>query len=223
MLKNCAATLASVLIVGALSIPAQAGIIYDNGASNAMNGYSIHTPDSSADDFELSADANITGIGFYFANNDGINGWDQDVDYSFYANDGGLLGVLLASGSAQNLVATDTGVPWCCGLGGDNVYLVTFNLQSAFAASAGTTYWLQLSGANSTTAAAYWVTTDPNVTNTGTNPGLTSGISTETEFAFYLTNDELSAVPEPSTLGIVGLGVLVLPALRRFRKSASTN
>ena len=96
MFKNCAATLASVLIVGAFSIPAQAGIIYDNGAPNAVNGYSIHNPDLSADDFELDTDTDITGIGFYFANNDGINEWDQDVDYSFYANDGGLPGVLLA-------------------------------------------------------------------------------------------------------------------------------
>jgi hypothetical protein len=216
MFKSRAAILASVLIAGAWNIPAQAGIVYDNGGPNIENGYGIYDTNAAADDFTLGSDTSITGVGFYFQNFFGITGWNQDISYNLYADDGGLLGILLASGTGQNVVATDSGLPWCCG---GNAYLVTFNLQSAFAATANTTYWLELTGATGPAGDAYWVTADANATNSG----LTGGFPAETEFAFYLTDDELSAVPEPSTLGIVGLGVLALPLLRRFRKSASSN
>lgn len=211
MLKSRAAILASVLIVGALNVPAQAGIVYDNGGPNTENGYGIYGANSTADDFTLDSAASITGVGFYFQNFQGITDWNQDINYNLYADDSGLLGILLASGAGQNVVATDSGSPWCCG---GNAYLVTFNLQSAFAAAAGTTYWLELTGASGPAGDAYWVTTDAN----STNSGVVGGSPTGYEFAFYLTNDELSAVPEPSTLGIVGLSVLALPMIRRFRK-----
>jgi hypothetical protein len=126
---------------------------------------------------------------------------------------------LLASGSARNVVATNTGLPWCCGdVENPNAFLVTFNLQTAFTAAAGTTYWLEL-----TNGGGFWLSTESNATNSTTHPGQITLGTANRNLAFHLTDDPIigGTVPEPGTLGIAGLGILALPLLRRFRKSAS--
>jgi hypothetical protein len=216
MWKSRAAILASVLLIGALNIPLQAAIIYDNGGPNLDSGFAIWETFAAADDFTLEDNTDVVGVGFYFQDMLNLVDWSQDFNYAIYANDGGLLGALLASGSAQDVSAVDSGMPWCCGdETTPNAFLITFNLESAFGAAGGTTYWLELRN-----SLGFWITADPN----GTNVARYNGSSAESELAFHLTDHAFTAgshVPEPATIGIVGLGVLALPLLRRSRKSAS--
>lgn len=185
----------------------QAAVVYDNGGPNTNNGYYIYGSQSTADDFTLSTNALIARVGFYFQNYDGITGWNQDIQYSFRSDNGGVPDVELVSGAGQNVSSVDSGQPWCCG---GNAYLVTFDLVTPFAATAGTTYWLQLSGATGGDY-AWWVTTAPN----STNIGYSLGSPTYEQFAFYLDDTAASTVPEPASFGVMGAGVALLAVARR--------
>ncbi|MEQ1886881.1 MAG: PEP-CTERM sorting domain-containing protein [Bryobacteraceae bacterium] len=192
-----------------LAAPAFATTLYDNGASNTTDGYSIYGSNALADDFSIGGGGTIASVGFYFQNFNGITGWNQDITYRFLADNGGQPGSELASGSGQNLLAVDSGLPWCCA--GGNAYLVTFDLPSAFVAAAGTTYWLELSGATGGDN-AYWVTANANATN----PGYWGGtLNTGRQFAFFLSDTPTgSQVPEPSSVVLSGLGLMAVGALR---------
>ena len=142
------------VLFAAFSIPAKAAVVFDNGGPDTNNGYWIDGSNSTADNFSVASNASIGSVGFYFQNYNGIAGWNQDITYEFLTDNGGSPNTLLASGAGQNLVAVDSGQPWCCG---GNAYLVTFDLVNPFLASAGTPYWLRLSGATGAPS-AWWVT-----------------------------------------------------------------
>jgi hypothetical protein len=93
---------------------------------------------------------------------------------------------------------------------------VNFDLQNSFTANAGTTYWLQLSGAVGTRGAIYWVTTSGGV---GTNPAFyEGGNSPNYEVAFNLSGITLGTqAPEPASMALAGLGFVAV-ALRRLMK-----
>lgn len=210
---NCKSlTLAALLIAAFSHTQLQAAPIYDNGLPTTQNGYSIKDTNWVASDFTLGSAASIGSVGFYFQNYNGITGWNQDIDYAIHANSGGNLGALLASGSGQNVVPTDSGLPWCCG--GGNAWEVTFDLETPFAASAGTTYWLKLTGATGPARSAWWVTAAQN----GTLISYRNGFLNSNEFAFYLNGAQ--QVPEPASIAIwSALGVAGLLGTRRRRKA----
>lgn len=195
-------------------LPLRAGTILDNGGPNTNNGFYIDGANWTADDFTLGSSATVRGVGFYFQNYQGISGWNLDITYRFLADNSGAPGSVLDSGVGQNLVAVDSGLPWCCG--GGNAFLVTFDLQNGFAATGGTRYWLELSGSTgNTTNAAWWVTADPNGTPTGySNTGST--FNTGQQFAFFLTDTQFggSQIPEPGSAIMSALGLLALGGLR---------
>lgn len=198
------------VLLATLASPAGAATVFDNGGPNTSNGWGIKGSDSTADNFSVAANSAIGSVGFYFQNYNGITGWNQDIQYAFLADNGGTPGSVLASGAGQNVVAVDSGQPWCCG--GGNAYLVTFDLISAFNAVAGTPYWLRLGGATGPANSAWWVT------SSGTGASL-PGSSRGPEFAFYLNDSAASGVPEPGSLALLGLGGSALALLRR-RKAA---
>ena len=154
---------------------ASAATLFDNGLPNTVNGYSILGSNETRDDFTLLADGNIVHVVFYFQNYTGITGWNQDITYNIWDAQSG--GNLLATGAGANVTPVDSGLPWCCG--GGNAWQVDFDLQTGFAASAGTTYWLGLTGATGPATSAWWVTTD-----------LKNGNSSQgnIDFAFLLTD-----------------------------------
>ena len=199
----------------AILAPLQAAPIYDNGLPNTTNGFSIKGSYWTADDFTLGGNGSIGSVGFYFQNYNGIVGWNQDVDYAFHADNAGSVGALLASGSGQNVAVSDSGLPWCCG--GGNAYLVEFDLQSPFAATGGTKYWLKLTNATGPAPSAWWVTANPNATQNGF-AYTSSEFQTPNQFAFYLNG--VQQVPEPASLAIWGLGAVgcALAARRRRRR-----
>jgi hypothetical protein len=213
----------AVMLIAGLSMTAGAAPIFTNGLPNTENGYSILGTQATADDFTLTGSAAIQGVAFYFQNYYGITGWNQDIDYAFRADNGGApaAGPALASGSGLNVTAVNSGLPWCCPgqPDGENAYLVTFDLESPFNATGGTTYWLELSGATGSATSAWWVTAGANSTPAGwTGPVGATSFQTGFQFAFALDDAPFgpSQVPEPATFALIGLGGLALAALRRF-------
>ena len=220
-----ARALCALAVLAVFGPAAVAAPIYDNGLPDTRNGYGILGSEATADDFTLAGNASIYGITFYFQNYQGITGWSQDIDYAFRADNGGqpAAGPALASGSGLNVTAVNSGLPWCCpgAPDGENAYLVTFDLESPFNASGGTTYWLELSGATSSNGYAWWVSAPDNSTPSGWygsvgsmdgQPGL--------QFAFSLHGAPFgpTQVPEPATFALIGLGGLAMAVVRRFAR-----
>jgi hypothetical protein len=209
---NIGSALAVVMLLG-IAGTANAAIVYNNGGPTTQTGLPIG-PFSTADDFTLASGAAIQSVSFYLQADAGFAGWSQSVNYAFLSDAGGVPGAVLASGAAQNVIATDSGLPWCCS--SEHAYLVNFDLQNGFTANAGTTYWLQLSGAVGTRGAIYWVTTSGGI---GTNPAFFEGSNASGfQVAFNLSGTTLGTqAPEPTGMALAGMGFVAL-ALRRLMK-----
>ncbi|MDX2415956.1 MAG: hypothetical protein QNK19_00645 [Xanthomonadales bacterium] len=182
---------------------ASAATLFDNGLPNTTNGFSILGSSEVRDDFTLLTDGTVVHVTFYFQNYNGITGWNQDITYNIWDALSG--GNLLATGAGVNVTPVDSGLPWCCG--GGNAWQVDFDLQTGFAASAGNTYWLGLTGATGTATSAWWVTTD--LKNGNSSIG-------NTDFAFLLTDvggvtifDTTTAVPANNYLALALLTLLL--------------
>lgn len=198
---------------------ARANIIYDNGGPNTVppqTGLPIKSY-KTADDFTLSSTGTIKSVNFFLQTDTGIAGWSGTVDYTFFSDVSGVPGSQLATGAAQNIVETDTGLKWCCNP--EHVYLVDFNLQNSFTANAGTTYWLQLSDAQGTSPNVYWVTT---AGGAGTSAAFwEGGKSGSYQMAFSLSDSPVSlATPEPAGVAVSGMGFAVVALVARWRKKS---
>jgi hypothetical protein len=204
-----------------LATGAHAGLLYSSGPPDATAGssYDVTAGRESADDFLFLAVENVTKVAFYFDNGNGITGWNQDLTYEILSDNAGVPGTSLVSGSAQHLVAVDSGLVSCCNP--DDAFLVTFDLEAPFTAAAGTRYWLGLGGATGT--GGNWLAALDDTTLSGYNGTaghLTAGDNTGLQFAFSLFDDPLTAAPEPASFVLIGCGLGALGLVRRrFRAS----
>jgi hypothetical protein len=190
-------------------------VVYDNGAPNLQNGNEM-TAWIQAEDFMLGTNTLITDVHFWTIEAPGAL-YAGSIWYGIYLDNGGQpnLGNPLVEGflPGANLARVATGR---VAQGFYDEYYYSFDIMP-FMAQAGVTYWLGLHNGpigNDVRAEIYWETTDPNGTIRGNEdflPPAGDGWSNNgQEHAFQLTS-----IPEPSSLLLMGSGVLGLAGLLR--------
>jgi hypothetical protein len=143
-------------------------IIYDNGGPNQQNGNEM-TEWIQAEDFNLSADSTLTIVNFWDIEVPGGAAYQGEIDWTLYADAGGMPGAAFASGAAVGGDVTRTFIQ-CCVLGLYDEYSNSFNISPGVPLTAGTTYWLGLHNGPltfTTRSEFYWETTNFNGTFAG--------------------------------------------------------
>jgi hypothetical protein len=224
-----------VISVGAvlwLTVPVgEASIIYNNGSPNQSDGANI-TGFVAGDDFTLGGSVTLTGGAFWSsANFDPFgNSFSGTIGWAILADSGGSPGTILASGSDSSPVLTDTGAK----IFGTDEWQIDFSFGS-ISLNAGT-YWLTLhEGALGTPddgTTIYWDTTGNqtgSLSQTTADLTAASGWSSNgalvggngSDLAFQLSGGSGgggSTVPEPSSVGLVGAGIVgILLLMKRKR------
>ncbi|MEO9468492.1 MAG: hypothetical protein ABJG61_06035, partial [Parasphingorhabdus sp.] len=199
----------AALMAFAATSTVQAATVYDNGGPDGVGGNET-TRWFQAEDFSLAADASIVSAGVYLGTFDGTLGvWDGSFEYNIFSDAAGTPGASLASGS---VIATTSDSGVATGFGTGNSFLFEFDLNSAFAATAGTTYWFSIHASTDFDRdELYWVTSGSNGTSFGEESDggtFDNWFNNGNEHAFYLSDTavNMGAVPEPATWAFMIMG-----------------
>jgi hypothetical protein len=203
-----------IVLVSILVVPTvYAAVVYDNGAPNQVNGNEM-TSWIQAEDFMLTTTRTINEVKFWAFVNPNAIGYHGHINYFIYADNGGSPGAMITS----NDVTVPLPPAGQTVLGSYTEYAFDFNI-TPFTANAGTVYWLGLHNGDFVTDTAraefYWETTNVPIGAAGDGqetflPG-TSWNGNGQEHAFQL----LAGVPEPTTMLLLGLGLVGLAGIRR--------
>jgi len=143
-------------------------ILYDNGGPNQQDGNEM-TQWIQAEDFNLSADSTLMTVNFWDIEAPGGAAYQGEIDWTLYADAGGMPGAAFASGAAVGGDVTRTFIQGGV-LGFFDEYSDSFIISPGVALTAGTTYWLGLHNGPltfTTRSEFYWETTNFNGTFTG--------------------------------------------------------
>ncbi|MCC6489540.1 MAG: PEP-CTERM sorting domain-containing protein [Candidatus Hydrogenedentes bacterium] len=209
---------AMLIFAGLLAgFPVAADTIFDNGAPGA----SALLADSSfylelADDFVLQqGESTVTDVhwwGLYFDGNTPPAA--DDFTIRILADAGGVPDTaFLHEIAVTDPHRADTGLD----LAGSDIYQYSADF-SAIALTAGTTYWISIFNDSTNDDDDFWYWMASSATGNAYFRESDGGAWEEedAEMAFTLTNDNLSAIPEPGTVTLLGLGLFAL-AMRARR------
>jgi hypothetical protein len=204
------------LVIGVLLLAAgsvQAGMVYDNGAPDAVNGNEM-TSWIQAEDFALGSATILTDVRFWGGLENDPGSYAGSIVWSIYADNSGEPGTLLDRGSVVPTATYDHDTLW------GTSYQYDFSLGS-INLDAGT-YWLGLHNGPLTTTdrlGFYWETTGGNLTvrgNEDMSPFDTGGwYNNDQEHAFQLFGGP--TIPAPGALLLGGIGMSLVGWLRRRR------
>ncbi len=205
----------SLMLVLALTLAARANyVVFDNGEPS-LYGYGNGVLDRlQADDFELMQGAILTKGHFWTLEGDL---WDGTLEYFIFADDGGMPGTIVSSGDGQSVVKNATGraTPLA------EEYKYSFEFETPIDLDAGETYWFGLHLAADYAGNSYVIIWSDSIAGLGYTCYESLGGTLDNwgdsgiHRAFYL-----EGVPEPATLSLFALGVLVLVKKRRIRNRA---
>jgi len=212
-----------LLLLGILFLattPSQAITIFNGGLPDLLGGNET-TGWVNAEDFSLTQNHTLTDAHFWslegYDTPSGGNPWDGTLKYYlFNDNSGQPAGSPFASGNGQNIVRTSTGR---VGLSMPE-YEYNFDLQAPINLSANTTYWFGLhlasdfSGMDNIvwemTSNGFGLTSRYSLGGTFDNWGTGS-----MQLAFYLTEGGAAPIPDPSTMLLLGSGLIGLAGYGR--------
>jgi hypothetical protein len=219
-----------VLMVVLTGVAAHGATVWDNGAAAAIaanQGGSNKSDTVQSEDFQLLATMNLTGISF----------WDLQFQAASADYNGSIFWKIVGdSGGSPNdsfVIGSGTSTPTRTPQGTVNVSSIDFfvfqnDFNIVLNGVLSGTYWLELHNgplASNAFTDFYWSFTDPNVTNSGTNPGhemglnpVTSWTTNDTEHAFNISGDAAGGVPEPAT-ALMAFGAMVGLIWRKTRKA----
>lgn len=217
----------STLIIVAASLVAtntQAGIIWDNGMDfDGFNGRATSPPGfpdiRTVDDFVVAAPAVVTGLNVLSFENPGwFDGSDMEV--YVHSDSGGAPGALLAASTTSTWGRLNTGIN---DFGLDLYRYTITGLNLALGTGTHWIGWRTLGGA---TGSTFWATSNPGADNQGStgfwNQGIAGGAfsneGSDWHHAFQVVAEQGGGdVPVPATLGLLGLGLILLGRRRTIR------
>jgi hypothetical protein len=193
-------TIAAALLLAPATLSAST-VVYDNGPINGtINAWSIATSLAGwevSDSFTLTAPATLTSadVGLW------VNPGDTPSSLTWY------LGTSFFDGSLGSGTETPSNTYWGLGFGAYPIYDSTFSLPSITLGPG--TYYLSLSGMTTEDQNIFWDETDGPSSAYELNYG---AIGSES-FRLYSG----TAIPEPASLGLIGMGLLGMAAVLRRR------
>ncbi|MEI8195104.1 MAG: PEP-CTERM sorting domain-containing protein [Phycisphaerae bacterium] len=198
-----AALIAAVgTVVGGGVGQAKAALLYDNGPLNGLvQAYQLGGAFQCTDSFTLTAPASLTEaqVGLWVNSGDVPNTVDWSIGSAAYGSD---------LGSASGVALTNTFVASHSNVGPEHLnfddYESTFPITGTLAAG---TYWLTLT--NDTPVTSLGVFWDQ---NSGPSSAFATVVGSAPSESFQIYGD---AVPEPASLGLLGLGAAMFLARRR--------